>query len=273
MTLTRTENRYHAKFSQLNAQGQKIFMPFTLLGWPSVEQSFQIVQTMIDAGVSALELGFPFSDPVADGPIIQAAGQEALANGFTTQDAFNLLERIRAYNDDIPIGLLIYYNLILAQGIDAFFQKLGTLGVDGVLIPDLPPESAAEVAEIAQKNGLQLIFIISPLTNMARLSTINQYAGGFHYVVSRLGITGVDERTDKDLASLIQTLKQASTLPVCVGFGISSPHHAQEVLALGADGVITGSKIVQLVKSTPEASLKEELTQFLHAMLQTCQPQ
>ncbi len=236
----RSINRYAARF----ADGKKAFMPFTLLGWPNADASLGIVRTLIESGATALELGIPFSDPVADGPIIQAAAKEALDNGFTVDQGIELLKQIRALDSEIPIGLLVYYNLVLARGIERFFADMADAGVDGVLIADLPPEQAEEVAPFARKYGLQLIFIVSPLTSDERLKLILKYAGGFHYVVSRLGITGVEERYDTALAELIARLKTKSDLPVLVGFGISKPEHVQKMIALGADGAITGSAII-----------------------------
>lgn len=263
------QDRYTKRFSTLLEQGKRIFIPFTLLGWPNLDQSWEIIQTMIDAGVSALELGIPFSDPMADGPIIQQAGLEALENGFRVEDGFDLLKKTRDYNAEIPIGLLVYYNLILARGIEPFFKKLAELQVDGVLIADLPPESMHEVAPIAQKHGIQLILIASPLTSEERLIKIKEAAGGFLYVVSRLGITGTEERYDTELQSLITRLKSSIKLPICIGFGISTAEQAKGMVALGADGVITGSRIIQLIQDNKDAPAKskEALANFLKQMV------
>ncbi len=266
-TTTPHLKRYQARFSQWAAQGRKAFIPFTLLGWPDKATSLEVVQTMIESGVTALELGFPFSDPASDGPVIQKAAMDALENGFTVQDGFDMLREIRRMDAKIPIGLLVYYNIILAQGIAPFFQAAAEAGVDAVLIADLPPECADEVYPIAQACDVELIFIVSPLTSSARLKTIERYAGGFLYVVSRLGITGTDEKTDTHLADLILRLKQETRLPVCVGFGISSPEQAAKMYQYGADGVITGSKIIQIVSEATGVDRKIVLTSFLQRML------
>lgn len=239
-------SRYQARFESLRQKGQKAFIPFTVLGWPNAESSFDIIRTMIESGASALELGLAFSDPVSDGPIIQAAATETLAQGFKVKDAFTLIQKVRVLDGEIPIGLMLYYNMLLARGIETFFAEMAELGVDGLLVVDLPPETAGEVSRIATRHGIDLIFIVSPLTSTERLKAIDAYAGGFLYIVSRLGITGTEERYDTELQSLIEKVKQNSRLPVCVGFGISNPENAQKMYALGADGVVMGSRIIQV---------------------------
>jgi len=267
-TRKQMQNRYKQRFDFLKSQGKKAFIPFTLLGWPTSGASLDIIKTMIDSGASALELGFPFSDPVADGPLIQQASTEALARGFRMQDGMTQLRAIRALDANIPIGLLVYYNLILAYGVEAFFHDLSQIGVDGVLIPDLPPELMDEVAPYAEANGIALILIVSPLTTPERLSMVCQYAGGFIYVVSRLGITGVESRYDADLADLLTQIRSNTSLPACVGFGVSTPEQAKIMTRLGADGVITGSRVIQLVREAGPKRLREVLAPYLQAMVQ-----
>jgi tryptophan synthase alpha chain len=259
--------RYAVRFAQLAERGEKAFIPFTLLGWPNREMSRTMIEAMIDSGATALELGIAFSDPVADGPLIQQAAAETLATGFRVKDAMALLKEIRLRAPELPIGLLVYYNLVLRQEPEAFFQQLATVGVDGVLIPDLPPEAAGEIFPIARRHGIELIFIISPLTSPARLALIQQYAGGFLYIVSRLGITGVEERYDETLSTLLQRIRQQSPLPMCVGFGISQPDHARKMFQLGADGVIVGSKILQLAQQTAQTQGAEAVLPALNGYL------
>jgi tryptophan synthase alpha chain len=230
------------------------FIPFTLLGWPNVEESFNIIKTLIDSGASALELGFAFSDPVADGPIIQAAAFETIENGFRLTDAFGLLKRIREYDSKVPIGLLVYFNTVLSQGIDRFYELAAQAGVDSILIADLPAECAEETEAAAKKHDVAPVFIISPLTDDERLAAISRVARGYLYVVSRLGITGVHEHFDTDLEHLLQRARKASSLPLCVGFGVSTPTQAKLMIEKGADGVITGSRIIQLVRETGDLS-------------------
>ncbi|MBA3858022.1 MAG: tryptophan synthase subunit alpha [Cyanobacteria bacterium PR.3.49] len=264
-----SKNRYEERFTSLKKSNKGAFMPFTVLGWPDEETSFSIIKTMIDSGASALELGIAFSDPVADGPIIQAAAHKVIEDGFTVSQALDLVARVRKYDESIPVGLLVYYNHVMAKGIDQFFARAAECGVDGVLIADLPAESADEILQAGSANGVNVIFIVSPLTREARLSKIVTHAGGFIYLVSRLGVTGTDERdSDRDnrLAALIASVKKATTLPVLAGFGISTPIHAEKMMSLGADGVITGSKIVDLVTKAG-SNWQKELETYLKQMV------
>src|SRR5687768_15751647 len=202
-------DRYRKRFAEMRNTGKRAFIPFTLLGWPDPSASLEIVRVMIDSGATALELGWAFSDPIADGRTIQAAAFETLASGFKVTDALDMIAEIRKLDAEIPIGLLVYYNMVLVQGAGEFFARAGKAGVDGVLIADLPPDSADEVLESAHANDLELIYIVSPVTNEKRLDLILQHAGGFIYAVSRLGITGTEERFDKDLAAVIKKVHAA----------------------------------------------------------------
>jgi tryptophan synthase alpha chain len=257
-------DRYEKRFEKLKAAGEQAFIPFTLLGWPNAQQSFDIIKTLIDSGASALELGFAFSDPVADGPIIQAAAFETIDANFRLDDAFALLAKVRAYNSEIPIGLLLYFNTVLSQGIDNFFGRAAQSGVDSILIADLPAECADEISDAATKHGIAPVFIISPLTTKDRLQAIAAIAKGYLYVVSRLGITGVHESFDADLSKLLADAKQVSKLPLCVGFGVSTPEQARRMIKQGADGVITGSRIIQLMRETGSLS---HLSAYIKEML------
>jgi tryptophan synthase alpha chain len=265
-------NRYAALFQRLRSENRRAFIPFTLLGYPHQQASFEIIKTLIDAGANALELGLAFSDPMADGPIIQKAATETLNSGYTVDNALALLQQVRAYAPEIPIGLLVYYNMVLARGIGNFFDDVARVGVDGVLIADLPPENMHEVAPSAQEAGVELIHIVSPLTSDERLKIIARHAGGFLYIVSRLGITGMEERFDQQLAALLNRVKSQIDLPLCVGFGISKPEHAAQMIQAGADGVISGSRVIQLIQDSPESSRNEHLTRFVQEMLKACDP-
>jgi tryptophan synthase alpha chain len=216
---------------------------------------------MIDSGVSALELGVAFSDPVADGPVIARAAFETLESGFKVSDAFSLLQETRKLDQDIPIGLLIYYNVILAYGVQKFFAEAKKAGVDGVLIADLPVENAGEVLPHAQENGIELIFIVAPVTPFARLDKIVATAGGFIYFVSRLGVTGTDKTATglSELKDLIQEIKNRTELPICAGFGVSNKDNARKLFEIGVDGVIVGSRVIEIVRDNPNfvADLKK----------------
>ncbi|HEY9789923.1 MAG TPA: tryptophan synthase subunit alpha [Candidatus Obscuribacterales bacterium] len=238
------QTRYKQAFNQSKAA----FVPFTVLGWPDAERCYQTIKTMIDEGATALELGVAFSDPVADGPVIQQATTEVLDSGFDVEQAFRLLCRVRAYNASVPIGLLTYLNVVLARGAEQFFEEAARCGVDSVLIADLPPDAADEVAPHADAHGVALVFIVSPLTTTDRLSKIAGLSKAYIYVVSRLGITGAQETHDDQLEQLLERTKKVTAVPMLVGFGISSPSAARNMLAIGADGVISGSKVIEIIR-------------------------
>jgi tryptophan synthase alpha chain len=262
--------RYEKRFNQLKAEGKRAFMPFTVLGWPSREVSFKIIKQMVDCGASALELGIAFSDPIADGPIIQNAATETLAAGFKLDDALHLIKDIRKIDEDIPIGILVYFNMVLAQGVKHFFEKAKDAGVDGILVADLPCESAEEILVHARETNIAPIFLVSPLTTPDRLQTILQYASGFIYLISRLGVTGTHSRSDEKDASLkglIKKIKSMTDVPICAGFGISTPENAKTMLEMGADGVISGSKVIELVGADKGSTNFSNLADYYKAML------
>jgi tryptophan synthase alpha chain len=260
-------SRYKKRFAELQAINCKAFMPFTVLGWPDRERSLALIKQMIDCGVSALELGFAFSDPVADGPLIQKADFETLANGFTVAQGLDLCAEVRRYDNEIPIGVLIYYNLVLAHGIETFFAEAASAGIDGVLVADLPVDSADEIAPYAESNNIDQIFLVSPVTAPKRLDLITSKAGGFIYLLSRLGVTGTGQRSDekdRGLSKIVGEIKSRTDVPVMAGFGISSAANATAMYDVGCDGVISGSKVIELAaKSDSDTQLRE----FYKAML------
>jgi tryptophan synthase alpha chain len=240
--------RYAQAFERLKANNEKGFIPFTLLGWKDIDSCKAILKQLVECKPAALELGLPFSDPVADGSTIQQAVTETLATGFKIPQAFELVAYARSLDADVPIGLLVYYNTVLAQGIERFFAQAKQAGADAVLIADLPPEMAYEVKPFADLAGIELVFIVSPLTKPERVQQLATVAGAFFYVVSRLGITGSHATYDEKLPATLQMLRSVSNLPLYVGFGISTPQQAQTMIELGVDGFITGSRIIELVK-------------------------
>ncbi|MCK5023220.1 MAG: tryptophan synthase subunit alpha [Candidatus Aenigmarchaeota archaeon] len=241
-------------------KGKSLFIPFVVLGDPNKNSSLEIVKTLIENGANALELGFPFSDPPADGPVIQAADMRALESGICTDDCFDLLKDIRK-TTDIPIGLLIYYNLILQRGVDRFYKDCSDAGVNSVLIADLPLEHAQEVVPIAKKHGIAPVFIISELSSDERIKNVAEMSDGYLYVVSYLGVTGVKESVlEGKIKDTIDRARKYTNLPLCVGFGINSAQQAQVAVKAGADGVIVGSRIIKEVPNTKKiAQICEEL--------------
>jgi tryptophan synthase alpha chain len=235
---------YKQVFSELK---HAAVIPFFVIGDPDYKTSLKIVKSAIDAGADILELGIPFSDPIADGPTIQKADIRSLAGGMTVKKALKFIAEIKKYKD-IPIGLLMYYNLIFQYGTEKFFRDCYKAGVNSVLVADLSIDDANEILSPAKKAGLDTVFMVTPNTTKERLKLIASKTTGFIYAVSLLGVTGSRKTLSTSVTGLISRIKKETNVPVCVGFGISSPEHAAKVAKSGADGVIVGSKIVSLIE-------------------------
>lgn len=238
---------YEEVFQRSRENNEGVFIPFLVAGDPCYSTSLDIAKRLVDCGVDALEIGFPFSDPVADGVSVQNADIRAFESGMNVEKCFEYLEDLREYTD-IPFGLLLYYNLIYHYGVDAFYKRLQEIGVNAVLIADLPPEEAVEVNEISRKYGIEEIFIVSQATSIKRLEMICQMVSGFIYIASVMGTTGVRDEVEHDTTELIRKIRSHTSLPLCVGFGISSPEHVREVLNAGSDGAIVGSALIKIIE-------------------------
>jgi len=235
---------YKQLFSELD---KAALIPFFVIGDPDFDTSVRIVKTAIDAGADILELGIPFSDPIADGPTIQKADIRARKSGMSVQKALEFVRKVKDYKD-IPIGLLMYYNLIYQYGTEKFFSDFHEAGVNSVLVADLSIDDADEITGAAASAGLDTVFMVTPNTDTERMKRIASKTTGFIYTVSLLGVTGSREKLSDAVEALVGKLKKLTSVPVCVGFGISKPEHATAVAAAGADGVIIGSRIVQLIE-------------------------
>ena len=235
---------YKQIFSELD---RAALIPFFVIGDPDFDTSFEIVKTAINAGADILELGVAFSDPIADGPTIQKADIRARSAGMNVKKALEFIKKVKAYKD-IPIGLLMYYNLIYQYGAEKFFADFHKAGVNSVLVADLSIDDADEIIEPAASAGLDTVFMVTPNTETERMKLIASKTTGFIYTVSLLGVTGSREKLSEQVEGLIAKLKKLTGVPVCVGFGISKPEHASKVAAAGADGVIIGSKIVKIIE-------------------------
>ena len=246
---------------------RSLLIPFFVLGDPDEQRSLEWIKTAVDAGADVLELGVPFSDPIADGPTIQKADIRALEQGMTCRRALTMIEQIRAYCD-LPIGLLMYYNLICHCGCESFYRDAAAAGVNSVLVADLCVDDAEEVSQQVQANGLDTAFMVTPNTSGERRKKIAKHCTGFIYTVSVLGVTGARAQLGEMIQPMVKQLKQETEVPVCVGFGVSTPAHARQLAQAGADGVIVGSAVVNIVEKNPSCDVKgkAELTQFMTAL-------
>ncbi|HHU61920.1 MAG: tryptophan synthase subunit alpha [Bacillota bacterium] len=222
----------------------KAFMPFITCGDPNLDITEEIIYALDEAGASLIELGIPFSDPTAEGPVIQSASERALQAGTTTDKVFNMVEKVRK-KVSIPLAFMTYANVVYSYGIENFFQHSAGLNVNAVILPDVPFEEKDEFAIPCKESGIDFISLIAP-TSARRVETIAKQAQGFIYLVSSLGVTGVRDQIHGDIASLVQEVRSHTAIPIAIGFGIGSARSAQE-MAKYADGVIMGSAIMQLV--------------------------
>ncbi len=258
-------SRLDATFAALRARGARALVPYFTAGDPSLATTAELMLEASRQGADVIELGVPFSDPLADGPVIQRATQRALAAGVTLP---RVLEMVRELRGDLttPLVFMIYYNPILAFGLKAFCRTAAEVGVDGVLVIDLPPEEAGPLHAEADPLGLDVVHFVAPTTPAARMRMIARASRGFIYLVSLTGVTGVRADLPPDLVALLRTLRGVTTKPVCVGFGISTPEQA-EMVGRVADGVIVGSAIVHLVeRHAGSAELVPEVGRFIASL-------
>lgn len=238
--------RIDKKFAELAAAGKKAFVSYVMAGDPDYDTALQVVRGLPGAGVDIIELGLPFTDPMADGPTIQLAGQRALEAGMTLQRTLDLAAAFREADDTTPIVLMGYYNPIYSRGVDQFLTDAKAAGIDGLIIVDLPPEEDDELCIPAQKAGLNFIRLATPTTDDKRLPKVLQNTSGFVYYVSITGITGAAAAQSADVGPEVARIKAATDLPVVVGFGIRTPE-ASEQIASVADGCVVGSAIVDKI--------------------------
>jgi tryptophan synthase alpha chain len=238
--------RYGAMFERLRARGEGAFGAFAMLGDPDPAASAAILDALVEGGADMIEVGIPFSDPVADGPVIQAAAVRALAAGTRTADCFRLLGEFRGRHSGVPVGILTYANLVMARGRDAFYGAAAEAGVDSVLVADVPLIEAAPFLAAARSAGVAPVLIAAPNTPSDRLARIALEGEGYTYCVARAGVTGADAQV-RFAGGVIAALAAAKAPPPVLGFGISRPEHVRSALAAGAEGVISGSAIVERI--------------------------
>jgi len=246
------EDRIQQAFARAKESGNQCFVAYVCAGDPNFEQSVKICRTLLESGVDILEVGIPFSDPLADGYTNQCAAQRSLESGTTQESVLQLVREIRKFDDKTPIVFYAYFNQIFSQGVEAFMKRSLDAGVDGVLALDLPPVEADSYLETCDAVGMKTVFIAAPTTPDERIESIANSATGFIYYVSREGVTGVQEALDASLAEGVKRIKAHTEKPVAVGFGISTREQVREVADL-ADGVVVGSAIVNVIADNLDA--------------------
>lgn len=275
-------SRYDKLFADLDSRNEGAFVPFVMLSDPNPEDSLEVIRTVIAAGADALELGVPFSDPVADGPTIQASHIRALEGGATVDGALELIRTVRSEFPDIPMGLLIYGNVPFTRGLEKFYSEFAEAGADSILIPDVPVREGKPFAQAAQDADIAPIFIAPARASEKTLEGVAAMSKGYIYAVSRDGVTGTEKASETlGLDEVVNNVARFGGAPVLLGFGISTPEHVADAIAAGAAGAITGSAITGIInghvsrETTEEDApqkvddmdgLKAELTAYVTAM-------
>ncbi len=233
-------------------QGRPAFMPYSVLGYPSRPGSLEVVKALTEAGADLLELGLPFSDPLADGPTIQAATQKSLENGTTVKECLAMVRQLRQEGVDTPALLMGYVNPMLAYGLEQFVADAAAAGVDGLIVPDLPPEEAGELEALGQQHGLAMVYLLAPTSTPDRIKLVAEKSQGFIYLVALTGVTGARAELPPDLTDFIARVRAETDTPLAVGFGIGNGEQARAVGRL-AEGVIVGSALVERAGESVEA--------------------
>lgn len=246
-------SRYDTMFAALASRGDGAFIPFLMLGDPDPAASAALLDAAVAGGADAVELGLPFSDPVADGPVIQAAATRALEAGTSIDACWNLIAGLRGRAPALPIGLLVYANLVVRRGLDTFYARAAAAGVDSVLVADVPVDEAAPFAAAAGRAGVAPVLLVPPNADPARIGRIAAAGRGYTYVTTRRGVTGDDGRTDPGLPERIAAIAAAGGPPAVLGFGISTPADVRAAIAAGAAGAIAGSALVRRAAAAPTA--------------------
>ncbi|WJX84684.1 cTPxI [Trifolium repens] len=258
-------------FSRLKKQGKVAFIPYITAGDPDLSTTAEALKVLDSCGSDIIELGVPYSDPLADGPVIQAAATRSLARGTNFDSIISMLKEV-VPQLSTPIALFTYYNPILKRGTGKFMSIVRDTGVHGLVVPDVPLEETKTLREEAKKNGIELVLLTTPTTPTDRMKAIVDAAEGFVYLVSSVGVTGARASVSGKVQALLQDIKEATTKPVAVGFGISTPEHVKQIAGWGADGVIVGSAMVKLLgdAKSPQEGLKdlENLTRSLKSALE-----
>lgn len=259
-------SRIDATMAGLRAEGRVGLIAYVTVGYPDVGSTLEFAPALAAGGADMVELGVPFSDPLADGATIQRASHHALGQGVTVGVCLDVVRRLREGGLTIPLLLMGYYNPILAYGVEALARDAARAGVDGLIVVDLPPEEAQAVREACAARELDLIFLLAPTSSDERIALVAGQASGFVYCVSLAGVTGARSDLSAGLDDFLSRVRRHTSLPLAVGFGISRAEHVQAVAGLGADAAVIGSAIIDLIDRTPPGERREKLRQYLAAL-------
>ena len=259
-------NRIDRVFGSLRAEGRKALAPFVTIGYPDVETSEALVESILDAGADMLELGIPFSDPLADGPTVQATSFAALLNGVTVTNALASVRRLRSRGVEAPLVFMGYYNPYLSYGLDRFVIDAASAGVDGLIVPDLPAEESGTLGALCVEQGLHLIPLLAPTSTDERIASACKAAGGFIYCVSLTGVTGARSELSASVETLVERVRRHTDLPLLVGFGVSQREHV-EAIGRFADGAIVASALLDAVGSAAPEQRLEVAGNFVRRLL------
>ena len=250
--------------SVFKQSGHKALIPYVTIGYPSIEDTLEVVPLLASSGCDIVELGIPFSDPLADGVTIQKASFSALNNGVTPKLCLEVAKKL-SRKVNIPLVFMTYFNPVLSYGLEKFCSACASSGVDGLIIPDLSPDEGLELEAVTQKHSLDLIYLLAPTSSEERIRLVVERARGFIYLVSVTGVTGTRGNLPSELGTFVARVRKVAKQPLCVGFGISTPEQARHVAQI-ADGVIVGSRIIQLIEAEGLASVGNFVSQLRRAL-------
>ncbi len=266
-------SRLDERFAMLRARGEKALICFVTAGDPDAARTVEVVKALAEAGVDAVEIGLPFSDPLADGPSIQASSQRALDAGMTTAKALDVIAEIRVACPTLPLILMTYFNPIRYYGLERYAQDAKAKGADAHIVTDLTPEEAGDWKRISVQNGLDTVFLLAPTSTPIRIEVVSGLSTGFVYCVSRTGVTGARQDIPAELTEVVGRIKARTSAPVCVGFGVSSPEHVKHICAF-ADGAVVGSALVNLIHAQRDATdLAQQVYDFASTLKSATRPQ
>jgi tryptophan synthase alpha chain len=265
-------NRITEKFAELADRGERALVCYVVAGYPDLNTSHKVIDALVKGGADIIEIGIPFSDPIADGSTIQAASHSALERGIMPEKALQLAKAVRKKYPKLPLLAMTYFNILVRPGVEKFMSQAKASGIDGFILPDVPLEEAEAYSTAALRLGLATVFLASPNTSQARLQKIVNSSSGFLYLVSVYGITGARKSFEDYTLNAIRNVKQAAEgkVPVAVGFGISTPAHARFMIGAGADAIVVGSAIIDRIAKSRGSKILSELQDFAKSMKKAC---